>query len=175
VTCHSSAAPAQDSALWSRKLGRRTLNFGPGDCAEWVTAIDFLTYACLVGSGSRFGAVCQSLVLESDVYQVFSNSVHRCVVREIAQASSLRAIVFAGHPWSVERGGLHSVEIVAPSPVVGRSPVSRGNCRDRYFIRCCDLGDVAVVPALSLCWHRPDLAHDASLELAGSTEAADCR
>ena len=86
----------------------------------WVSRLlIFSAQGALFGvAAARFGALRQLLILKSDLCQMFSNGVRRCVLRQIAHASSLPAIVLAGHPWDFERSDLHSAKIVASSRVM---------------------------------------------------------
>jgi len=51
---------------------------------------------------ARVSALCQLLVLKSNLRQMFSNGVRRRILCETPQPNGLPAIVLAGHRWNCE-------------------------------------------------------------------------
>jgi hypothetical protein len=51
---------------------------------------------------ARVSALCQLLVLKSNLRQMFSNGVRRRILCEAPQPNGLPAIVLAGHWWNCE-------------------------------------------------------------------------
>ena len=89
-------------------LGRRAATVLTANCADRVEQIARPS-GCLLFryAVARFGAVRQLLVLKCNICQVRSNGVCRCVLRQVAHASGLLAIILDGHAREFERGYLH--------------------------------------------------------------------